>query len=111
MRLLNRFLILLFPILFSFSLLAQSNGDCNRLSSLEVKVKIEDSGRSVNTVKLEFDEKAIMSDYAIMISARDREKTSVYKNGEKEFDLKPGNYDIYIIDKNGCSKQLNLKVN
>jgi hypothetical protein len=88
----------------------QPAANCKNFDALAVETTITPAARANSYfLELKFDDTSL-KDYAIVLSGPDKE-ARVFKNKEKKFDdLKPGQYDIYIIDRRGCSKQLNIKV-
>lgn len=88
----------------------QPAANCKAFEGLAVETKITPSARAnAYSIELKFDDTSL-KDYVILLNGPDKDG-KVFKNKEKKFDdLKPGHYDIYIIDRRGCSKQLNIKV-
>jgi hypothetical protein len=88
----------------------QKSKNCKVLEDLSVEATVTPSTRANSySLLLKFDDTSL-KDYAIVLDGLDKE-AKVFKNREKKFDdLKPGQYDIYIIDRKGCSKQLNINV-
>src|SRR6218665_3163685 len=81
--------------------------NCKPMEDLNVETSWKSSDSRRGTLVLKFDDSKL-GDYAIMLTTRGSE-TQVFKKKEKEFsNLKAGLYDIYIVDRKGCSKQLNL---
>ena len=103
---------LILVIALSFSAhtgaLAQSK-NCKAVEELTVESSWKSAGAGQWTLTLKFDDSKL-NDYAVMVTPKGKEP-KVYKNKEKEFGgLKTGFYDIYIVDRKGCSKQLNLNI-
>jgi hypothetical protein len=88
----------------------QQTANCKTFEDLSVETKITPAARANSySLELKFDD-VPLKDYVIILDGQDKD-ARVFKNKEKKFDdLKPGQYDIYIIDRRGCSKQLNIKV-
>jgi hypothetical protein len=103
-------LILVIALSFSASTgaLAQSK-NCKSVEDLAVEASWKLTSSGQYTLTLKFDDSKL-NDYAVMVT-RQGQEPKVYKRKEKEFGgLKTGFYDIYIIDRKGCSKQLNLNI-
>jgi hypothetical protein len=103
-------LILVIALSFGAStgVLAQSK-NCKAVEDLTVESSWKSTGAGQWTLTLKFDD-ARLGDYAVMVTRKGQEP-KLYKNKEKEFEgLKTGFYDIYIVDRKGCSKQLNLNI-
>lgn len=87
---------------------AQSK-NCAVMEGLLVESSWKPSGSGRLKLTLKFDDSRI-GEYAIMIISHGQD-TKVFKNKEREFsNLKAGLYDVHIVDRKGCSKQLNLNV-
>jgi len=108
------------PLLFVLTLIlmlgssvivySQSSSDCKHLVDLLVETKVVSTGQvNSSSIELKFDDTSL-KDYAILVTGPDKEP-KIFKHKEKKFDdLKPGQYDILIIDRRGCFKQLIIKV-
>jgi hypothetical protein len=87
---------------------AQSKQNCD-----EIKVKAvvtnTSAGESNGKIHLEFEEANVADTYKVILFGSGWEKPLI---GDKEGfeNLSAGFYDVYLIDKKGCSKQLNVQV-
>lgn len=89
--------------------ICQSKNSCKNFEALSVETSVEPSQRGAFKLILRFDDISL-DDYAIMLSKENFE-AKVSKNKQKDFDdLKPGQYTVYIVDKKGCSKQVNINI-
>lgn len=79
------------------------------MEQLVVEPSWEQSRPGNWTLTLKFDDSQL-GRYAIMVAEKGKE-AKIFKNKVKEIkDLKTGTYDVYIVDQQGCSKQLNLNI-
>lgn len=109
-------LYLFFCYVLAFSCAAFSSAAAQSFSSRdcpEIKVKAEithtTSAGENGEIELTFDEAPRSDQYIILLTCpgcaeAKKAVDHTFKN------LKAGYYDIYVVDKQGCSKQLNLQV-
>lgn len=78
---------------------------------LEVKAEITHTreGNGNGEIVLKFSGESRVKQYHIFLQCAGCVELKK-ADGRNFTDLKPGYYDIYIIDNKGCSKQLNLQV-
>jgi len=88
--------------------IGQSKNSCENINDLVIETSVEPSGNRFKLI-LKFDDTSL-GEYAIVLNQQNSESV-VSKNKQKGFDdLKPGQYTVYIVDKKGCSKQININI-
>ncbi len=102
------FLVLFCASCLSINAIAQQKNDCD---PIEVKAEVVKTESSANaSIILKF-EKNNQSKYRVILS-HGNDPWKIAESGVTEFhNLKSGLYEVYVIDKNGCNKQFNLKIN
>lgn len=102
--------ILSFLLLAGLSI-SEAAGQMKDCDEIKVKTTIENTSNGQNNGKIliHFEIKEKADSYRILLLGMGWEKP-LEGNKEGFKNLQSGFYDIYLIDKKGCSKQLNLQV-
>jgi hypothetical protein len=108
------FLALLFAIVCVFPPAHAQSKPTTKCPDINVKAEVVNTigGNQNGKVTLKFEDGSDASDYYVFLTCAGCEK-SEKAEGSLFKDLKPGSYDIYVIDKKdnkGCLKQLNIQV-